>query len=638
MQFNAIDINSLFFKQVYQYALENYPQALAYLGIAPEKFNIENFLNKYFQTQFIQDISSDPTANVEGKSIARFKAELGIPFMKYIVFKTLFDKMVEMYGIEVAKFLARNLFNGIFYLHDSAHLSCYCLGVDLSKLLFDGINWGYLHSLPPKKPRTFINQVKEVVIELSHEWAGAIGLPCLIILYTYIYCKYYGIEKEINKKEVIDDFQNLVHTLNRELRAAFQSPFTNISYFDRYCLDEIMEYVYSWMLSENGWDKETFIEKVMKVQEIVMEFLSKGDPKTGSLYRFPVQTVNLTKDKKGNIRDKEFLKIVCKYNTKGQMNIYVSDNVERFSFCCRYQSSVKDIKFDSFGNGGINIGSIHIVTINLNRIALDVKIKSSKENKDNLKNNFISLLLLRMFEAKKILDAFREVLRDKIKQGFYKFFNLKWFDLDKHFFSTIGFVGLYEAMETLGLNIKDKFAVEVMQTMDKVIEDFNKNGKGIMYNLEQIPGEGACAILPKIDKLFYGEENVPYVLYANQFIPLYVEHSILDKIEIEGKFFKYCSGGAISHINIMHELKPEEVEKMIKMVVKAGIEHFALNPVFSICENNHYIIGKVEKCPICNAKIKDWLTRVVGFFTKVSTWQKDRRDWEFNKRIWFDLS
>jgi len=36
-------------------------------------------------------------------------------------------------------------------------------------------------------------------------------------------------------------------------------------------------------------------------------------------------------------------------------------------------------------------------------------------------------------------------------------------------------------------------------------------------------------------------------------------------------------------------------------------------------------------------KIKDHLTRIVGFFTPVSAWSKQRREWEFSRRIWNTL-
>jgi len=628
-----------YFQQVYNYYLQNIPEVLRLWGLHPDNFDFEDFFDKLVTASKVQDISVDPTANVESRNISRVRTELSKPYLKYLTFKYLFKKMVELYGLKDSTEYALRLLNGTYYLHDSAHLSCYCLGADFSRILLEGMPWGRLHSFQPKKPRVFINQVKECVIELSHEFAGSIAFPSLILLYTYIYLKYYG-KGELKVKEIIDDFQNLVHTVNKELRNSQEPPFTNLSFFDRYILDELITYVYNWMFQDVS--KEDLLEYTIKIQEIVMEFLCAGDPKTGSPYRFPILTANFVKDKKtGEILDKDFLDLVARNNTKGQMNIYISADSRAFSFCCRYNSSYEHLKFDSFGNGGVNTGSLRVLTINLNRLALDTLkvIEESGDTKDEatIEDTFLSILYERMYNAKRILDAFRETIRDFINRGLYKFFNLGWFDLDKHFFSTIGFVGLYEAMETLGYSIFSDFAKEVLSAMDSTIKQFNK-GSNWRYNLEQIPGESACSLLPKLDALFYGRKKVPYVLYANQFIPLYIEHSLLDKIDVEGKFFKYLSGGGISHINILSEMTPEQVKFMIDLCTKRGIEHFALNPVFSICENNHYTLGKVEKCPICNKPIVDYCSRIVGYFVPISKWQKERRDWEFERRHWFNLN
>jgi|GEM_PF-4563548 len=1059
--------NTLFGKRVYSYFLKEHPKVLEYWKIHPKNFDFNKFQKKYFTVDYIQDISANPSSNVTNKSIARFKVEMITPFIKYLTFSTLFEKMVEMYGINEATEYSKMLLDGTFYLHDTAaYIMPYCLGVDFSKLLLEGMPYGQLHSLPPKKPRTFINQVKEAVVELSSEFAGAVAFPSLIVLYTYVYLKYYGKDCKIDKKEVENDFQNLVHTLNKEMRNGIESSFTNISFFDKYILDELLTYIYSYFTNEIG-DKELFLKKIQEVQKIVMEFLCKGDPITKAPYRFPVITClsgdtdifiyditeknlkkdkldnifgelplgwsslpskyqvfnqegklvnllkvykgkaekkvlkilfrngyslkvtkehkfvteeglkyayelkrgdkvlfldkkfnfegnlkelfvpdyldepfiegifvssknkiyekcgvsancfwqwqikrrfpyyvvklagytkedlrgyrvkekldkksiptfikidedfgkllgfylaeghitkesevgfsfnideqkyiefiknylentlglrciirffentkgcqvitysktlakllfklcgkgakekrlssivfnfpqnvlkslikawidgdgtiyyaekgnpqikgftcnkglaydlqaiakliginstvrkykndrsftkkenaflycfivdrkdnsklqvkntkklkpeifkgegyieienieevnysgfvydlwvdtkehlyalpsgiishncNFIKDKKtGKILDKEFLDLVAKNNTKGQMNIYVSDDARKYSMCCRVLNDIAAFKFDSFGNGGVNVGSCRVLTINLNRIALEVL--EPIEEKDfvvEYRTFYLQKLEERMSIAKKILDSFRECIRDFIKQGCYRFFNLGWFDLDKHFYSTIGFIGLYEALRTLDEDLRSSFAIDILETMDDMITEFNKNGK-IKYNLEQVPGESAAGLLPSLDKYFYGEEKVPYILYSNQFVPLYERHSILDKIEIEGRYFKYLSGGGISHINILHEMKPEEVKFLIELCVEKGIEHFALNPVYSICENGHYLLGKYDECYICGAKIKDHLTRVVGFFTPVSAWSKQRREWEFSRRVWNTL-
>ena len=71
---------------------------------------------------------------------------------------------------------------------------------------------------------------------------------------------------------------------------------------------------------------------------------------------------------------------------------------------------------------------------------------------------------------------------------------------------------------------------------------------------------------------------------------------------------------------------------MIEYSVKSGAEHFSLNAVYSECENGHTSFGNNDVCPTCGGKNKEKYTRVVGFFTNISSWNKVRRDWEFKRR------
>ena len=57
-----------------------------------------------------------------------------------------------------------------------------------------------------------------------------------------------------------------------------------------------------------------------------------------------------------------------------------------------------------------------------------------------------------------------------------------------------------------------------------------------------------------------------------------------------------------------------------------------LNPIYTLCENGHCTFGNVDTCPECGGKVKEKYTRVVGFFTPVSSWNIVRREWEFPRR------
>ena len=110
------------------------------------------------------------------------------------------------------------------------------------------------------------------------------------------------------RKEVENDFQSLVHTLNKKLRPSHQSPFTNISIFDR----PNLEILFGEVRFPDGSAPD--FDVVQDLQRIFCDWFYKGDPSTGLPYRFPVVTLNLRVDQNGDILDKESLEYFSRIN------------------------------------------------------------------------------------------------------------------------------------------------------------------------------------------------------------------------------------------------------------------------------------------------------------------------------------
>lgn len=151
-------------------------------------------------------------------------------------------------------------------------------------------------------------------------------------------------------------------------------------------------------------------------------------------------------------------------------------------------------------------------------------------------------------------------------------------------------------------------------------------------------GESFSVRLAAADKMLFGEENVPYELYANQHVPLWKEASIWDKLATDGRYNQLITGGGIVHAQVGETLTEDQYLLIILYSIAVGCEHFALNAVFSVCENNHSTMGKHKTCPECGSDIVDFLTRVVGFFTKVSAWGKVKKTHDFPNRTFVDGS
>jgi anaerobic ribonucleoside-triphosphate reductase len=409
------------------------------------------------------------------------------------------------------------------------------------------------------------------------------------------------------------------------------SPFTNLSILDR----ENMESLFGDAIFPDG--SKLDLDFAMHVQDVFLEWFSQGNPTTGEPYRFPVTTMNITKDENGKVIDLDFLFKLAYYNTKlGAFNIHSGERA-KLAMCCRFVNNPEDMamfKTDTFGNGGLNIGSHRIVAMNMPRYAYQA---SSVEE-------FLVILGERMERAAKILHTHRtRILQKRIEQGFLRAFTVGIASLES-MFSTIGTIGFPEAIEALGvpliapdgytLNPEAKeLQVEILKFMDKKRTDLSKR-YGVPFNIEEVPGESAAINLRNKDAILFDSNVHPRSLYSNQFIPVTVPVSKKDRIEATGEYMRYMTGGSILHLNVDEAIKdPMVMYEVMKYMIESGVDHFAINYGFSRCVKGHSCTGIHNLCPECLSMIEDYLTRIVGYFVPVSTWNRERRVNDFGKRV-----
>lgn len=601
---------------------------LCLLGISRDKLDPVAMSKIYFNDSVDLDKTVDVNANIgRAKSPNNYNAEMFKGIGKLNSIYLLWKKIKKLYGPEKANDCIEALINGELYCHDLSTTgiqTCYCYAWP-SNHVFSGRPYGQLKSKPPKRSDSFIACVVESIFDLSTSLQGAIACPDIFVNLSYFY-KNESIDPGAckDRHKIENDLQRLVHSLNQQFRLSQQSAFTNFSVMDRPTLKETFkDYRYP-----DG--SEVDIEYVQKIQEIFVEFMAKKDPSTNLPYRFPVTTANICTSEKNEILDKEFLNMVCAYNTEGIFNIFICKGKAKLASCCRLISDPQQLmeysRFDSFANAGLSLGSARVGTINLARIG-----RQSKNKED-----FYSILKTRIDKIVRILFAQRKIVEKRIQGGFLRFFDVGWMNM-KHFFSTVGINGLYECLQFMGYDIKTKEGLTITKDILQFIEkelDKHARQKNIPLNCEQVPAEGAASMLAKMDKVYFNDDNYPFDIYGNQFIPLWINCDLMERAKIDGQICKYMSGGSICHLNIGCKATPNQMEDLIKYAVKCGLEHFALNASFNTCENEHVSLGKSTQtqCPKCGGKITSNMTRVVGYFTSVENWDKARRERDFPNR------
>ncbi len=519
--------------------------------------------------------------------------------------------------------LVRSIINGEVYHHNlTLYSSPYCIGLSLYPLITEGLDFGGLKSNPPRRPTSFVNQVIRYLQIASNHFAGATAMTDFFANYSY----FTSLKENYTDKERENDFQNLIHGITDEVRTSGQSPFTNISISGPQTL--------RYMFSNYAWGDskvEELIPEIIHNQLLFTQFFSKGQlgldrQPTGLPYRFPITTL-VAEPSFEKEYPKEWEEIV-KGNTNlcylNILNNYKTD-LKTLSMCCRLSQSLDDllkIQVNNTFGSFLQVGSHAVVTLNLPRIALETK------NEDK----FIEILLERLETARQLLLIHRNEILAKRRLKYHYFFKTGKLSLKKNFFSTIGFLGLSDALEYLSMKITEPtglaFAKRILQTMKDASVKFSEEDE-VMYNIEEVPAESAAGTLAEKDRLLGGTKEY----YNSQFVPLSYNVTLPERIKVEGELQTLCTGGSISHLNINGLLDPETAYNFTMKCLNTNLSHFALNKGFTTCANNHTSQGIYQKCPTCDNEEVENLTRIVGYFVGLKSWGKIKR-LEFTHRRW----
>lgn len=608
----------------------------------------------------VNDVSIDDNSNKNEKTIAGVNNEITASNRKLIGYHMLYGVMKDLYGQAEAKVLSGDLYDFSLGLSDSTNILIpYCWALDASKLVLEGRKFGQLPSAPVHRVDSYISALDETVHQMSSHLAGAIavGTFFLDIAHILIYKQRVPFEVVKNdpkmRKYIENCFQTFVHSVNHLSRNGVESPFTNISLFDRVKLAGLIgQDNYGWYFAnkkdiaiDNGLEdkmsadewKEFVINYISELQEIYAKFHEKGDPlNNGIPYRFPVTTMNISKDDEGNVLDEKFFDFVCQRDIT-RFNIFTSKGTKVAS-CCRLINDAELLDMgssvNSFGGSTVSMGSHRVVTINFARIAYEA----------NSLEDFYHILDKRIRGAAKVLKAHKVLIGKMEEKGLEPFITRGWIRMDR-LFSTFGILGVVEAKKIL----ETKFADEITEGQD-VMNDYlvylNKHSAeyakelGLFSNIEQIPGESYAVRLATVDNLIFNENIIDAPLYANQFVPLWEDATIWEKLEADGKYNQLLTGGGIVHAQLGSKTTSAQNRKIILYAIKCGCEHFVLNSVYSKCPKCGAVYDhKVTSCSKCgHNEHMEYFTRIVGYFTSVDSWNPTRKNWEFKKRTFIDDS
>ena len=612
-------------------------------GFDDGQLSYTDFIDNFVDQSTVADASIDGNSNVSHKDIVTLEKEMPKPHEKLLAFNKIYYEIQKKYGFQTANEWLRAEWIGQLYMHDANTTSFkhYCFAYDLKDLAEKGLFFiKERNAKPPKHLITFVDFVKEYISFACNRSSGAVGLPNIIPYMFYFWKKdvdshYLGINEDNAKDYAKQNFQRFIYAVNQPfLRDSSQSAFTNTSVFDH----PYFEALFGGAEFPDGTFMIDYEEEIIEFQKWYMEEMAAI--RHENMFTFPVSTISLLRQN-GKFVDEDFATWAIAHNMEwSDSNIFCDSSVNSLSNCCRLKSNIEDLGyFNSVGGTALKVGSIKVSTVNLARIALDT----------NSEEEYLDELVKRVTINLKALDCVRHIIKRNVEKGLLPNFTFGLVDFP-YLYNTIGFIGIYETMKKFGYTKVDElgdtyytdkasnFGKKIFETMRKTANNFIKEYHcDYQINTEQIPGETAAAKLMQKDKFFYPNANIyDLPLYGNQFIPLGIKTTGQERVRIASEFDGYCSGGSILHYNIDAPFDSfDNASKMTNYIADQGVTYFAFNTKIQACKNNHAFYG--TKCPVCGKPVDTEFTRIVGFYTPVKTYSKERKA-EFEMRKWGDIN
>ena len=631
-----------------------------------------NYMEEYSQSHDNAASSSetDANANVTMKNVANLEGEVYKVTNRLIQRARMKSKLNEMFP-EVAKQYEQDLNHHIIYTHDEAStpvLKQYCMAVSLYPLMMEGV--GNIDGVTPSEPndlQSFSGQITNLAFLLSSQCKGAVAFGEYFIALNYYIIKEFGnlwyeklniitttehcTQKRTIRDQIYKAFKQFVWGINQPAgNRSYQSPFTNISYYDKTYFNSLFAEFYYPDGSKPQW------AAIDCLQRLFMKWFNQVRLK--QVLTFPVETMAMVHDGK-DIIDTAYKELTAEMYAEGHSFFtYISDSADSLASCCRLKNELTENTFNpTSGLTGVMTGSCNVITLNINRIVQDwyrsipsmTATGLTPEKKHLVSDilctspiwgfkNYLINILERVY---KYHIAYKTMLYEQEDKKMFAASNGGYIYISK-LYSTIGINGLNEAARFLGLTVSNNSDyIKFLQLILGTIKEQNKlhsikdKKRPFLFNSEVVPAEGLGGKNYRWDSeegyWTPSDEN----LYNSYFYNAHDDTSVLDKFILHGRqTYQFTDGGSALHCNLVDHLSKEQYLALIDFAIQEGTSYFTFNIPNSKCEDCGHIIKKpISKCPKCGSENITQYTRVIGYLRPIKAFGSDRQE-EANKRVY----
>jgi len=540
---------------------------------------------------------------------------------------------------------------GDIHLHDLGFIDRpYCSGQSLEYIKKFGLSLPNALSLakPARHAEVLLAHMVKFAAALQSNFAGAIGWDAVNLFFApYLI--------ELDDRQVKQLAQMLIFEFSQQAVArGGQAIFSDINLYwevpdhfeDVPAIGPGGEYVEnpdSAMRDEKPYlTYGDFKEQAQRFVKALFQVYLEGDG-AGRPFFFPKPLVHITEKFFKTSGHEEFLDLICQVAAeKGNTYfIFDRDNTAKISECCRLSFKLEESDLeDAKSPWRMRYSALQNVTINLPRLAFQAE--GDETRLMALLRERVSLAVRAHLRKKAFIEQLLEAGEkgplallgmDRDGQAYLRMHRVSYL---------IGMVGLNEMVEYFtGSELHEsdeaiRFGLKVIAEM-KVLADKYRDEHGMHFVLEQTPAESTAYRFAKLDMEHYPEQAREVIKGDFDRDEIYYTNSTLfnisssmnpiERVKVEGLFHPLIEAGAITHI-WLGEARPS-AESLANFVTKTfqwtKNDQVAFSPEFSSCRACYRTArGLLDECPYCGSTDLEGITRITGYFTKLSSWNKGK--------------
>ncbi len=554
---------------------------------------------------------------------------------------TIAETVLKQYALErvFSDDIARMHYEGAIHLHDLGFIvRPYCGGHSLEYVKKYGLKLPNITSTskPARHPDVLIGHMVKMASTLQSYYAGAIGWEAVNVFFAPFLR---GLPYERIKQLA----QMLIFEFNQLAGArGSQVVFTDFNLYwnvPRHLRDAPAIGPGGVPTGERYSDYEKEAQQFLKA---LFEVYMDGDA-MGKTFVFPKPLLHINDDFFRTEGWEEFLDLACAVAARQGITYFVFDRGDEItvSQCCRLKLKLEEVDLaEALTPEKMRFSALQNITINMPRIAF--RASGSDEMLFSELEKTLELVARAHIQKQQFITSLMELGEEgPVSLLCMEHDGEPYLRIDRLTYLA-GLLGLNEMVQYhKGSQLHEtpqalRFGLKVVAHMNLVCERLSEK-YGINMVLEESPAESSGYRLAKLDMKYFPEQARGVVkgqldgdqYYYTNSIHLATDAPIdyVERVQKQSLFHPLIKAGAIIHVWLgEHEPPPASIRKFVEKVYwDTNAAQVAFSPEFTVCNNcSKTSRGLHGECPMCGSEDTYGITRIVGYYSKVSTWNKGK--------------